>query len=37
MQIGFQNSTYILLLQAKAYETGAGQLIERKNFFFFQF
>lgn len=24
-QIGFQNSTYILLLQAKAYETGAGR------------
>lgn len=31
-QIGFQNSTYILLLQAKAYETGAGLF---KNFFFF--
>ena len=24
-QIGFQNSTHILLLQAKAYETGAGE------------
>ena len=27
-QIGFQNSTYILLLQAKAYETGAGLFVD---------
>jgi len=33
-QIGFQNSTYILLLQAKAYETGAGLLILNEYGFF---
>ncbi len=31
-QIGFQNSTYILLLQAKAYETGAGLLTNHTSF-----
>jgi hypothetical protein len=32
-QIGFQNSTYILLLQARAYETGAGKNLTHTKYF----